>query len=247
MGVLVWRDCLIDRSCIISTALKRQKHDAMKNLQTQAMPDAAAGANDRTEGFRKAAPEEPDAGAGAGVGDSMENTGTSPQPDEAGGTLLAPEAVAELKAQAAKARETYDQLLRTVADFDNYRKRAARERQDAVKFANESLLQKLIPTLDNFDMAMAAAAGAKDGAAQSLQTGVSMILSQLRNTLTEAGLEEIDATGKAFDPNFHEAVSQQETNDLPEGQVVQQLRKGYRLRDRLLRPATVIVAKKPAA
>jgi molecular chaperone GrpE len=74
-----------------------------------------------------------------------------------------------------------------------------------------------------------------------------MILSQLRNTLTEAGLEEIDATGKAFDPNFHEAVSQQETNDLPEGQVVQQLRKGYRLRDRLLRPATVIVAKKPAA
>lgn len=216
----------------------------MKMIKTEAVP----GADDRTEGIRKsAAPVEPDAGADAGVGDSMENTGTSPQPDEAGGPLLTPEAVAELKAQAAKARETYDQLLRTVADFDNYRKRAARERQDAVKFANESLLQKLIPTLDNFDMAMTAAAVAKDGAAQSLQTGVSMILSQLRNTLTEAGLEEIDATGKAFDPNFHEAVSQQETNDLPEGQVVQQLRKGYRLRDRLLRPATVIVAKKPAA
>jgi molecular chaperone GrpE len=159
---------------------------------------------------------------------------------------LTAEAVAELQAQAAKAKETYDQLLRTTADFDNYRKRAARERQDAVKFANEALLQKLIPVLDNFDMAIAAATGANEGAAQSLQTGVNMILSQLRNTLTEAGLEEIDATGKPFDPNFHEAVSQQETHDVPEGHVVQQLRKGYRLRERLLRPATVIVAKKPA-
>lgn len=156
------------------------------------------------------------------------------------------EAMAELKAQAAKAQVHWDQLLRTTADFDNFKKRAARERQEAIKFANESLMQKLIPTLDNFDMAIAAATNAKDGAAQSLQTGVNMILSQLRQALTEAGLEEIDATGKPFDPNFHEAVSQQETTDAPEGQVLQQLRKGYKLRDRLLRPATVIVAKKPA-
>jgi molecular chaperone GrpE len=74
-----------------------------------------------------------------------------------------------------------------------------------------------------------------------------MILTQFRNALTEVGLEEIDATNKPFDPNFHEAVSQQESTDAPEGQVVQQLRKGYKLRDRLLRPATVIVAKKPSA
>lgn len=168
-------------------------------------------------------------------------------PGDGNDQSLTAEAVAELQAQAAKAKETYDQLLRTTADFDNYRKRASRERQDAVKFANEALLQKLIPVLDNFDMAIAAAAGANEGAAQSLQTGVNMILSQLRNTLTEAGLEEIDATGKPFDPNFHEAVSQQETPDVPEGHVVQQLRKGYRLRERLLRPATVIVAKKPAS
>ena len=90
-------------------------------------------------------------------------------------------------------------------------------------------------------------AEAKAGTAQSLQTGVTMILSQLRNVLTEAGLEEIDATGKPFDANFHEAVSQQPTAEVPEGQVVRQLRKGYKLRDRLLRPATVVVAKKPAA
>jgi len=160
---------------------------------------------------------------------------------------LTEEALAELKAQAAKAAEYYEALLRTTADFDNFKKRAARERQDAVKFANESVLQKLIPLLDNFDMAITAATNAKEGTAQSLQTGVNMILSQFRSTLTEAGLEEIDATGKTFDPNFHEAVSQQESADVPEGNVLQQLRKGYKLRERLLRPATVIVAKKPAA
>ncbi len=163
------------------------------------------------------------------------------------GAELTPAAIAELKTQAAKAKDHWEALVRTTADFDNFKKRAARERQDAVKFANESLLQKLIPILDTFDMALAAAANAKEGTAQSLQTGVSMILSQFRNTLTDAGLEELDASGKPFDPNFHEAVSQQETADVPEGHVVQQLRKGYKLKERLLRPATVIVAKKPSA
>jgi molecular chaperone GrpE len=158
-----------------------------------------------------------------------------------------PEELNELKAQAAKAKENREQLVRMAADFENYRKRAAREKQDAVKFANESLLQKLVPVLDNFDMANAATSGSSGDAAQSLQAGVNMILSQLRNVLVDAGLEEIDAGGKPFDPNFHEAVSQQETTDVPEGHVVQQLRKGYKLRERLLRPATVIVAKKPAS
>ena len=170
---------------------------------------------------------------------------SSPADAEAAAELpLPPLAVAELKAQAAKAKEHWDLLLRTTADFDNFRKRAARERQDAVKFANESLLQKLIPVLDSFDMA-SAAVSTSEGATQSLQAGVNMILSQLRSAVTEAGLEEIDATGKTFDPNFHEAVSQQETAAVPEGQVVQQLRRGYKLRERLLRPATVIVAKRP--
>ena len=163
------------------------------------------------------------------------------------GAELTPAAIAELKTQAAKAKDHWEALVRTTADFDNFKKRAARERQDAVKFANESLLQKLIPILDTFDMALTAAVNAKEGTAQSLQTGVSMILSQFRNTLTDAGLEEVDAAGKPFDPNFHEAVSQQETADAPEGHVVQQLRKGYKLKERLLRPATVIVAKKPSA
>ena len=100
--------------------------------------------------------------------------------------------------------------------------------------------------LDNFEMALAAAGNAPDGAAQSLQAGVAMIASQLRGVLAEAGLEEIEAAGKPFDPNLHEAVAQHDSADVPEGHVVQQLRKGYKLRDRLLRPASVIVARRPS-
>ena len=152
----------------------------------------------------------------------------------------------DLKDRAAKADENWQRLLRTTADFDNFKKRAAREKQDAIKFANEPLLQKLILVLDNFDMALAAAQNSQAASVESMQTGINMIHQQLKNALLEAGLEEVDATGKPFDPNFHEAVSQKETADVPDGQVVQQLRKGYKLRDRLLRPAGVVVAKHPA-
>ena len=159
-------------------------------------------------------------------------------------TIAATE-LAALKAQAAKAQENWEQVLRATADYDNFKKRAAREKQEAVKYANEGLLAKLVPVLDTFDMALTATANAKEGSAQSLAAGVNMILGQLRSALTDAGLEEIDAANKPFDPNIHEAVSQQESASVPEGHVLQQLRKGYRLRDRLLRPATVIVARKP--
>lgn len=160
---------------------------------------------------------------------------------------LTPEQIEDLKSRAAKADENWERLLRTTADFENFKKRAAREKQDALKFANESLIQKLIPLLDNFDMALAAVQNGQTGAASSsLQSGINMILQQFKSALTEAGLEEVDATGQPFDPNLHEAVSQQETAEVPEGHVVQQLRKGYKLRDRLLRPASVIIAKKPA-
>ena len=160
---------------------------------------------------------------------------------------LTPEQLRELEDRAAKADENWERLVRTMADFDNFKKRATREKQEAVKFANENLIQKLMPILDTFDMALAAAQSTQADAGQSLQAGVNMILQQLKNVLTEAGLEEVDASGKPFDPNLHEAVAQKETTEVPEGHVVQQLRKGYKLRERLLRPAGVVVAKQPAA
>jgi molecular chaperone GrpE len=175
----------------------------------------------------------------------------APEHDETAGSTDAdttsPEQLSELKEKAAKTDEHWDRLLRLTADFENFKKRAAREKQDAIKFTNEGLLQKLVPILDNFDMALAAVQSTDVASAQSLQTGVSMIHQQLRSALTDIGLEEIEAAGKPFDPNLHEAVSQKETAEVPEGQVVQQLRKGYKFRDRLLRPATVVVARQPAA
>jgi molecular chaperone GrpE len=167
-------------------------------------------------------------------------------PEQASVTLSA-EQIEELKTKAAKADDTWERLVRLTADFDNYKKRATRERQDAIKFANESLLEKLVPVLDNLEMALAAAASSPTGTVESLKKGVEMIGTQLRSVLTESGLEEIDAAQKPFDPNWHQAVSQQESAELPEGHVLQQLRKGYKLRDRLIRPATVVVAKKPSA
>jgi molecular chaperone GrpE len=160
---------------------------------------------------------------------------------------LTQEQLDELKQRAGKADEHWERLLRTTADFDNYKKRATREKQDAIRFANENLLEKLIPVLDSFDMAISAAQNAPGDAAKSLKTGIVMVHQQLKSALVDAGLEEVDAAGKPFDPNLHEAVSQQESADMPEGQVIQQLRRGYKLRERLLRPATVIVSKRPAA
>ena len=149
----------------------------------------------------------------------------------------------DLKDKSAKSQQWSEQLLRTTADFENYKKRALRERQDAAKYANESLLQRLVPVLDNFDSAMSAATAGPGANAQALQAGVTMIHQQFKAALAEAGLEEIDATLKPFDPNFHEAVAQEESAAVAEGHVLRQMRKGYKLRDRLLRPATVVVAK----
>lgn len=156
-----------------------------------------------------------------------------------------PEQIEEFKTRAAAAQENWDRLLRTMADFDNFKKRAARERTEAAQNAALSLIQKLLPILDGFDMAQAAAQNAQGDKLASLQTGVAMLQAQFKNFVSEAGVEEIDATGKPFDPTLHEAISQQESATAPEGQVLQQLRKGYKTKERLLRPATVIVARKP--
>jgi molecular chaperone GrpE len=190
------------------------------------------------------------------VADTESEPASMPAPDASavdGGTPPLLTEVADLdkiRTEAAKAKENW---LRTAADLENYKKRAARERQEAVKFANESLLEQLLPVLDNFEAALSAtnqaqtkAPGMGPDSVQALQTGIAMVQQQFKKVLADAGLEEVDARQQLFDPNLHEAVMQQETTDVPEGHVVQQIRKGYKLRDRLLRPATVVVAKEPA-
>jgi molecular chaperone GrpE len=162
-------------------------------------------------------------------------------------TAPVPAQLEELRAKAAKADEHWDRLLRARADLENYRKRAVRERQEAVQSAQTGLLSRLLPALDSFEMALAAARSGEGVTVESLRTGIEMAYGQLKGALSESGLEEIAAIGQVFDPNLHEALLQQETAEVPEGRVLQQIRKGYRLKERLIRPASVIVAKKPAA
>jgi molecular chaperone GrpE len=183
-------------------------------------------------------------------GKSMSKTEAEAKPNtEAAASDSAPlttEQLESLKNRAAKADENWERLLRTTADFDNFKKRAAREKTEAVQYANLGLLQKLLPVLDNFEMALTAVESVKDDKLASLKSGVTMIQQQLKSALLETGLEEIDATGKVFDPTLHEAVAQQESSEVKDGNVLQQIRKGYRLKERLLRPAAVVVAKAPS-
>lgn len=198
----------------------------------------------------------PEGTAANGTETTASSSTATPVNPEADAVELAPETSTQgipisgsdlqaLLTKAAQADENREKYLRALADLDNLRKRAARERQEAVRLGNEALLGKLLPILDTFDMALAAAASPQGNSLEALRTGITLISSQLRAVLTEAGLEEIDATAKPFDPKFHEAISQQDSTEVPEGTVLQQLRKGYRYRERLLRPASVVVARKP--
>ncbi len=154
-----------------------------------------------------------------------------------------PQGPKTIKEAVGKISELEDRLLRLTAESGNYRKRAVREKDEARQFANQSLIEKLLPVMDNFQMALDAAQDADP----AVRDGVEMILGQLKGALEESGVEEVDALGQVFDPELHEAVSQQETTDTEEGIVVQQLRRGYRLHERLVRPASVVVAKAPVA
>jgi len=136
-----------------------------------------------------------------------------------------------------------DLALRSQADFENYKKRSAREKEEAIKYANSSLLEKLIAIVDNFELGLEAARA--EGEKSPVFSGMSMVLKQLMDFLTDSGLQPIDATGQKFDPNLHEAIAHEPSEKLPEGVVVRQTRRGYRMKDRLLRPSSVVVSSGP--
>ena len=158
--------------------------------------------------------------------------------DEGADENAGPETLTDAQEAIAELNE---RIVRLTADFDNFRKRAQREKDEARQFANQGLLEKLLPVLDNFEMALTAVKGADP----SVRDGVQMILDQLLGVLRESGVEPVDAMGQPFDPNLHDALSQEETTEVEEGTVVQQVQRGYKLNDRLVRPARVVVAKAP--
>lgn len=140
----------------------------------------------------------------------------------------------QLEAEAAKWKEL---SLRTAAEMENLRKRTSREREEAIRYANQRLLEELLPVIDNFEMGMQAAA---QDTSSMIYIGMDMVRKQLSEFLTNQGITEISTEGQ-FDPNLHDAVSQ-EPSDKPEGEIIKTTRRGYKLRDRLLRPASVVVS-----
>jgi len=167
-----------------------------------------------------------------------DETTTEVQPDS-----ISVEELEDLKTRAAKADENWDKYLRAVADLDNYRKRVAREKEELARFTSERVVSALLPALDNLERAIEAAQahGAENS---SLLEGLTQVYNQFRRTLMEFGLQEIiTGAGQPFDPNLHEAVSQVDSAAHAEGHVIEQLQRGYKLADRLLRPARVVVSK----
>jgi molecular chaperone GrpE len=134
-----------------------------------------------------------------------------------------------------------NKLLRALADFDNYKKRMAIEREQFVQFANESLISEILPILDGFGRAMEA--GKNLAAGEEMQKGLALIKRQLEDALKKHGVAEIEAVGKPYDANLHEAILQKEDKG-PEGIILEEMQKGYVLHGRVVRPSMVIVSKK---
>jgi molecular chaperone GrpE len=147
----------------------------------------------------------------------------------------------ELAGAREEARQNHDRWVRERADMDNLRKRAARERQDAARFGTEQLLRDLLPVIDDLDRAIAAAQNGSDG--QPLVEGVELVRKAFIDALQRHGVERLSAEGERFDPARHEAVAFIESDTHEPHQVVEEHRAGYRLHDRLLRPAMVTVSK----
>src|SRR4030043_1546521 len=141
----------------------------------------------------------------------------------------------------AELQEMNDKYLRLYAEFENYKKRVNKDKEELVKYGNESLLYEIVPVIDNLDMALK---HASDNVSAGVVQGVEITLKELQKTLEKFGLSPIEAYGKPFDPLVHHAMTRVERDDVDENTVVEEFRKGYMLRDKVLRPSLVAVSKK---
>ena len=168
---------------------------------------------------------------------SAEEKPTSPADEAAKETDAKSAEIEALKVALAEANNRH---LRLMAEFDNFRRRSAKEQLELIETANGKLLEKLSEVQDNFERAFAAENKAQD--LEAFEKGMQMIYNQFAKVLTDAGLEQIDPTGKEFDPNLHEALMQQPSETIPEGHVVTVFQKGYKLKNKILKTAKVIVS-----
>ena len=151
----------------------------------------------------------------------------------------------QLEKKESEAKENYDRFLRQVAELENFKKRMAREKGEAIRYANENLMKDLLPVLDNLERAVDHGQGGGNG--KPLLEGVEMVLKGFLDVLNKYGLTQISAKGESFDPEKHEAIARVESEAYEPNTVVEEHHKGYYLLDRLLRPSLVSVAKPPEA
>jgi molecular chaperone GrpE len=152
------------------------------------------------------------------------------------------ELLEKLKEVEINAQGNYDLYTRTYAEMENIKKRGKKEREDLAKFANELLIKEILPSIDSLEKAISHAQNENNPS--GLIEGLEMTLDGLMKTLEKSGLKEVEAVGKPFDPNFHEAISQQIDDTVPPGHIIMELQKGYLLNERLIRPSMVVVSQK---
>ena len=152
----------------------------------------------------------------------------------------------KLEAKDQEAKENYDRLLRVSAEFENYKKRTSRELEEFRKFANQSLIKEMLSVVDNLELAMNSTNGHK-AIDQGLLQGLDMTHKEILKVFEKFHVKPIEAKGQVFDPAFHEAVMQEETDEFDENTVINELQKGYLIHDRLLRPSMVVVARSKAS
>lgn len=153
---------------------------------------------------------------------------------------------AKLESAEKELQETHDRLLRASAEFENYKKRSARDMADFRKYANETLIKEMLPVVDNLERALDSA-GQDQPESKSVAEGVQLTLAEIHKIFEKFQVKQIESLGKTFDPGFHQAVMVEKTDKQPENTVLKELQKGYLMHDKLIRPAMVIVSKnKPA-
>jgi len=188
--------------------------------------------------------EEEDANLTSGASDMVKNR--PGDADEAAEKVVASaeevvnDLEARIEAKEKELKETYDRLLRVTAEYENYKKRMAREMDDFRKYANQSLLKEMLSVVDHIELALQAVSDA--GPDQSLAEGLNLTLKELQRILEKFNVKPIDAVGKPFNPEFHEAILRETSGEVSETTVVREMQKGYMINQRLLRPSLVVVA-----
>lgn len=147
----------------------------------------------------------------------------------------------QLEIAKQEVKENFDRFLRVSAEFENYKKRSAREMDDFRKFANQSLIKELLAVVDNLERALISSNG-NSSVDKCMTDGVNLTLREILKVFEKFNVKPIESIGQPFDPNFHQAMMQEETDDYPENTVIKELQKGYMIHDRLLRPSMVVVA-----